>query len=160
MASKLKEELRQNKPFASLEEEVFLNLLRTGDALVREVSRVLKPFGLSPTQYNVLRILRGAGEAGLTCGEVGERMVTHDPDITRLMDRMEKRGLIRRSRDVRDRRVITSRITPVGMEILRQLDVQNPSLLSSLLGHLGQHKLKNLSALLEEARCQPGVDTR
>jgi DNA-binding MarR family transcriptional regulator len=158
MSGKLKEEIRQTKPFVSLEEEVFLNLLRTGDALVREVSRVLKPFGVSPTQFNVLRILRGAGEAGLTCGEVGERMVTHDPDITRLMDRMEKRGLIRRSRDVQDRRVITARITPEGMEILRQMDLENPRLLSSLLGHLGERKLKTLSGLLEEARCKPDTE--
>jgi DNA-binding MarR family transcriptional regulator len=152
MVGRLKDEIKQNKPFASLEEEVFLNLMRTSDALVRQITATLKPFGLSPTQYNVLRILRGAGEGGLTCGSIAERMVTHDPDITRLLDRLEKRGLINRVRDSKDRRVITARITPQASEVLCSLDQHSPRMLNSLLGHLGKRKLKNLSLLLEETR--------
>lgn len=154
MPTRLKEEIRQTKPFGSLEEEVFLNLLRTSDALMRKFTLILKPFGLSPTQYNVLRILRGAGESGLPCGSIGERMVTRDPDITRLLDRMEKRGLISRSRESKDRRVITARIAPTGLDILRTLDDENPRMLSSMFGHMGEQRLKALSSLLEEARAE------
>ena len=90
MAAKLKDEIKQGKPFESLQAEVFLNLMRTADALSRGVEEILKLAGLSNTQYNVLRILRGAGEQGLCCREVADRMITRDPDITRLLDRLEK----------------------------------------------------------------------
>ena len=106
MTGKLKEEIKQTKPFSSDAEEVFLNLQRTSAVLGREFETLLKPLGLTSTQYNVLRILRGAGSGGLLCRQIGERMITQDPDITRLLDRMEKRGLITRSRDSRDRRAI------------------------------------------------------
>src|SRR4029079_5455628 len=98
MAGRLQKEIQQTRPFGSLEEEAFLGLQRTADALARRAYDVLKPSGLSATQYNVLRILRGAGEAGLACGEIGERMITRDPDITRLLDRLEARHLIARAR--------------------------------------------------------------
>src|SRR5919108_1101542 len=106
MARRLRMEIHQTKPFASLEEEAFLNLQRTADALLHGLEAALKPAGLSPSQYNVLRILRGAEAEGLACREVGERMVTRDPDITRLLDRLEARGLVMRARDREDRRVI------------------------------------------------------
>src|SRR5208282_3077495 len=122
MAPKLKDEIKQDKPFDSLEAEVFLNLMRTADALSRGAEEILKLAGLSHTQYNVLRILRGAGEQGLCCREVAERMITRDPDITRLLDRMERRGLLTRSRDSQDRRVITVRITSAGQKVLKDLD--------------------------------------
>src|SRR3954454_21117537 len=118
MSGKLKDEIGKAKPFESVEQEVFLNLLRTADALMAEVTEFLKPHGVSPTQYNVLRILRGAGAGccggghadpgtrGLACREVGERMITRDPDMTRLLDRLEDRGFIVRERDRKDRRMI------------------------------------------------------
>src|SRR3970040_1643505 len=94
MAGRLQAEIKQKKPFRTLEQEAFLNLLRTTDALLRGQARVLKSVGLSHPQYNVLRILRGAGPHGLACREVCERLITRDPDVTRLLDRLEARGLI------------------------------------------------------------------
>ena len=104
--AKLKDEIQKTEPFAVLEQEAFLNLVRTADALSRRFEEVSKGTGLSATQYNVLRILRGAGTDGLPCGQVIERMITRDPDMTRLLDRLEKRDLIARSRDTCDRRVV------------------------------------------------------
>ena len=149
---KLKAEIKQRRPFAGLEAEAYLNLLRTAEVLAQDAERMLKPFGLTGTQYNVLRILRGAGRAGLACGEVSGRMVTHDPDITRLLDRLEARGLVSRARDQRDRRVITSRITPAGLEILKQLDGPVAAWHRRALGHLGSTRLRALVDLLEAAR--------
>src|SRR3954463_10320094 len=112
---KLQQEIRKLKPFERREEEVFLNLLRTADVLSRGVEEVLKTAGLTATQYNVLRILRGvgavqpvkeAGETALSCGEIAQRMITRDPDVTRLLDRLEQRGLITRCRGQKDRRVV------------------------------------------------------
>ena len=114
MTGRLLSEIKQTKPFALPELEAFLNLVRSADALVREVAAVLKPSGLSGVQYNVLRILRGAGAGGLPCGEIAARLVTHDPDITRLIDRLEARGLVVRARDAADRRVVVVRITATG----------------------------------------------
>ena len=156
MAKGLQAELQQKAPFASVEEEVYLNLLRTGETLSREVENLLRPSGLSGTQYNVLRILRGAGRQGLACGETGERMVTHDPDITRLLDRLEKRKLITRARDARDRRVVTTRITPQGLRLLGTLDKPVADLHGSLFRHMSGRDLKKLSSLLEKARAREG----
>src|SRR4030095_13474299 len=106
------EELHQTKPFLYVEEEAFLNVQRTADVLMQQLVSVLKSYGLSPTQYNVLRILRGAGAAGMTCKDVGSRMITPDPDITRLLDRLERRNLLTRNRAREDRRFVTIQITP------------------------------------------------
>src|SRR5207245_10164892 len=106
---------RSRRPARGLENEVFLNLLRTADALLRDVEQILKAVELSHTQYNVLRILRGAGRQGLACQEIGERMLTRDPDITRLLDRLEARALVSRARGRADRRVVQTRITPAGL---------------------------------------------
>ena len=152
VAKKLQAEIKQKAPFASVEEEVYLNLLRTGDAISQHVEKLLRASGLSGTQYNVLRILRGAGTQGLTCGATGERMVTHDPDITRLLDRLEKRKLIMRSRDTRDRRVVTTRITAQGLRLLATLDEPVAELHRTLFRHMGRQDLKKLSSLLEEVR--------
>src|SRR5215208_3992462 len=97
----LGKDIKKSKPFDSLEQEAMLNLARTADLLQRDMAEVMKPWNLSPTQYNVLRILRGAGEP-LACGEVADRMISRDPDMTRLLDRLEKRGLITRSRSTSD----------------------------------------------------------
>src|SRR5262249_33602719 len=117
-----------------------------------EVADVLKPCGLSATQYNVLRILRGAGAEGLPCGEVAQRMITRDPDVTRLLDRMEKRKLISRCREKRDRRVVCARITPTGEKSLADLDPLVIEAHRKQLGHLTQDQLKLFIELLELAR--------
>ena len=104
MARKLQQEIQQSQPFASLEEEAMLNLARTADRLQSSVRQMLKPFGLTPNQYNALRILRGAGPGGLTCSELGKRLISEDPDITRLLDRLAKLTLVHRRRNQQDRR--------------------------------------------------------
>jgi DNA-binding MarR family transcriptional regulator len=115
---------------------------------------MLKAHGLSPTQYNALRILRGAGDEGRACSEIAERMINRDPDITRLVDRLERRGLVVRSREGRDRRVITTRITPAGLELLRALDGPVEEFNRKMLGSLGEQQLQTLIRLLESAREQ------
>jgi DNA-binding MarR family transcriptional regulator len=117
MPGRLLSEIKQTRPFALPELEAYLNLVRSADALARESAAVLKPHGLSGAQYNILRILRGAGAAGLPCGEIGARLITHDPDVTRLIDKLERRGLVARARDAADRRVVTVRITAAGQAI-------------------------------------------
>ncbi|MGH9804447.1 MAG: MarR family winged helix-turn-helix transcriptional regulator, partial [Candidatus Acidiferrales bacterium] len=119
MPGKLQAEIQQRRRFRNLESEALLNILRTADGLTRAFEEAFKPSGLSSTQYNVLRILRGAGSEGLACRQVGERMITHDPDITRLLDRLEKRGLVARARD---RRVVATRISPAGLRVLARLE--------------------------------------
>ncbi len=151
----LRHEIKQRRRFHSAEEEAFLNLQRTADVLARGMEQALKPAGLSHTQYNVLRILRGAGPSGLACREIGARMLTHDPDVTRLLDRLETRGLITRSREKGDRRVITTRITRKGMNILEQLDQPMEQALKGQLGHLRNAQLRRLTELLELVRA-PG----
>ena len=152
MASKLREEIKQARPFRSLEQEAFLNLQRTADVLMARMAEVLKAQGVSPTQYNVLRILRGAGDDGLPCGALAERMITRDPDITRLLDRLEKQGLIARARDTRDRRVVLARIAEPGRKVVDALDEPVNAELKRQLGHLGKSKMEQLVALLEEVR--------
>ena len=152
MSKRLLSDLKQNKPYATIEEEVFINLQFTADALMRALAAVLKQFGISPTQYNVLRILRGANENGLSCREIGSRMITRDPDVTRLLDRLENRKLILRSREEKDRRVITVRITQAGSELLSSLDSPVQDLHLDLLGHVKNKKLETLTDLLDTAR--------
>jgi DNA-binding MarR family transcriptional regulator len=152
----LQREIQQGKPFARVEVEAFLNLLRSTDRLLRGLVDLLRPRQLSPAQYNVLRILRGAGDAGLSCGAVAERLVAHDPDVTRLLDRLEAAGHVQRARDRRDRRVVTARITASGLELLAELDPEVSALHARQLGHLGPARLRRLVALLELARTPPG----
>ena len=129
------------------EEAAFLELLRTTDMLSRGLVTVLKIEDLSGTQYNVLRILRGSPE-GLTCGEIASRMITRDPDITRLLDRLEKRGLISRCRENKDRRMVMTRITPQGLKLLARLDEPVQTAHRKQLGHLGRGRLRALTELL------------
>jgi DNA-binding MarR family transcriptional regulator len=152
VAKGIQAEIKQSKPFSSLEEEAFVALIRTADRLAGHVAGALKPYELSPTQYNALRILRGAGEKGLACSEIGERMINRDPDITRLLDRLERRGLVQRRREKKDRRVITAHITPAGLEMLKTLDRPVEEFHRNLLGQLGEQKLRSLIQLLERAR--------
>ena len=150
----IRTEIKQTKPFRSLEAEAFLSLLRSAEKLQARVAAMLKPHGLSPTQYNALRILRGAGKKGLACSEIGERMINRDPDITRLMNRLEDRGLVKRSRDEQDRRVTTARITAGGLELLKSLDRPVDEFQRRLLGHMSPKRLRTLIRLLETARGQ------
>ncbi|MGA7855018.1 MAG: MarR family transcriptional regulator [Candidatus Acidiferrales bacterium] len=136
---------------SSLEEATYLELLRTTDILSRGLDHILKAADLSPTLYNVLRILRGA-PAGLPCGEIANRMITRDPDVTRLLDRLEKRNLISRSREIKDRRTVMARITPAGLKLLTHLDKPVQAGHRRQLGHLGRRQLKALTALLQLAR--------
>jgi DNA-binding MarR family transcriptional regulator len=142
------------KPGSFLEEVVHLEMMRTMEALSHRFAHVLKAEDLSSTQYNVLRILRGAPE-GLACGEIGNRMVTRDSDITRLLDRLEKRSLISRSRDSKDRRTVWTQITPQGLELLARLEEPVRSAHIERLGHLGPKRLNLLSDLLRLARQPP-----
>jgi DNA-binding MarR family transcriptional regulator len=156
MARRLREELKQNRPFGTLEEEVLVGVARTADALQSELAAVLKKGGVSATQYNVLRILRGAGASGLACGEIGERMVARDPDLTRLLDRLEARQLVTRARDGTDRRVVTTRISEAGLALLSALEEPLQATIRRLLGHMGEGRLRTLATLLDEARSTPG----
>jgi DNA-binding MarR family transcriptional regulator len=135
------------------EEAAFLDLLRTTDVLSRGLVQVLKTENISATQYNVLRILRGAPE-GLPCGEIASRMITRDPDITRLLDRLEKRSLTSRSREVSDRRTVMTRITPEGLKLLARLDEPVQEAHRKQLGHLGRVRLRTLSDLLRACRSE------
>lgn len=152
MVQRLQDELKQTQAFRTLEEEVLVGLSRTADALQRGFVGVFKSVGLSPTQYNVLRILRGAGGPGLSCGDIAERMVTRDPDLTRLLDRLEGRHLITRARDGEDRRVVTTRVTQAGLSLLEVLEAPLAAEQRRLLGHMGEKRLRALADLLDEAR--------
>ena len=148
----LGKEIKKVRPFDSLEQEAFLNLLRTADVLAGDIAEAFKPAGLSATQYNVLRILRGALPGGLPCGEIASRMITRDPDITRLLDRLEKRGLVSRCREAKDRRVVSARISDAGVKLLKELDPIVAQAHRKQLNHLGADRLKQLIELLEAAR--------
>jgi len=148
----LQDEIKQTRPFSSLEEEACLALQLTADRLSRRGVEMLKQHGLSPAQYNTLRILRGAGAAGLACSEIGERMINRDPDITRMLDRLERRDLVQRSREQQDRRVITTRITPEALDLLKRLDRPMVDFNKELLGDLGESRLKSLIRLLDAVR--------
>jgi len=133
------------------EELLFVELLRTADLLSRYPAHLLRDHGLSSNQYNVLRILRGSPE-GLLCGEIAARMITREPDITRLLDRLEKRGLVGRCRHAADRRRVITRITSDGLATLARLDDPVCSAHRRQLGHLGQKRLNQLSRLLAACR--------
>ena len=130
---------------------MFLDLLRTTDMLSRSLVGILKAEDLSANQYNVLRILRGAHDA-LPCGEIASRMITRDPDITRLLDRLQKQKLVRRKRDAKDRRVIHTMISAEGLRLLKEMDPLVNDGVKQILKHMSREKLTTLVALLEEAR--------
>ena len=148
----LKEEIRQERPFSSTEEEALLNLMRTSDCLQRAFQRRSRDWGVTSTQYNVLRILRGAQPQGLTCSAIGERMITEVPDITRLLARLKKMKLIRQQRDKHDRRVLWTHISVSGLELLSQMDPVIDQAPRDLLGHLSATEQSEFIRLLEKAR--------
>lgn len=131
-----------------LEEDAFVAVLRTAEQFQRQAAELFKAHELSPTQYNVLRILRGAGAEGLTCRQVGERMLNHDPDITRLLGRLTGRDLVQQRRQKDDRRVVRTFITPAGLRLLQSLDQPVEEFQRRLLGHMGERRLQSLIRLL------------
>ncbi len=143
---------KSSSPAASLENRIFVALLQAADTLGQEAEQFLKAAGLTGAQYNVLRILRGAGPEGLPCRGIGDRMISHDPDMTRLLDRMEKRGLITRERQTDDRRVVKARITPQALSLLKTFDQPVHELHKRQFRHISAARLKILSDLLEEVR--------
>ncbi len=150
--SSLKLEIAQERAFSSTEEEAMLNLMHTADTLQRVFHRRLRKWGVTSTQYNVLRILRGAQPRGLTCAAIGSRMITAEPDITRLLARLKALKLIRQHRDRNDRRVVWTQISEAGLDLLNNMDPEVEQLPTEMLGHLGESNVAELIRLLELAR--------
>lgn len=152
MTSALRDEIRQRRPFGTLEEEAHLAIERTAAVLGHAFADAIRAHGITPTQYNVLRILRGAGGRGLCRNEVRDRLVAQVPDVTRLLDRMEDAGLVARERGAEDRRLVTTHITAAGRDLLRRLDAPVVQLHRRHLGHLTREQLRSLIELLATAR--------
>jgi len=133
-----------------LEDRLFVALLKASDSLASQADQLIKANGLTSAQYNVLRILRGAGPEGLPCNTIAERMISRDPDMTRLLDRMEKRDVIARERQKEDRRVVKARITDEGLKLLKKMDAPIRELHKSQFAHMTSARLKTLMDLLTE----------
>ena len=149
---KLNQAIKQKKPFPSLQEEALLALARTADQVALPMNEVLRDANLSPSQYNVLRILRGSAPEGLPCGEISERMIRRDPDLTRLLDKLESRGLVTRARGKSDRRVVLASITDDGLALLASLDEPVKASVKAILAHVPEDRLRTLVEILEEIR--------
>jgi len=152
MSSDLLEEIRQRKPFASLAQEAYLSIQRTETVLHDAMDRVLKPHGIAQTQYNVLRMLRGAGPEGLCRNDIRDRLITRMPDVTRLLDRMEEAGLVVRIRSTDDRRLVHTRLTKQGRTLVDRLDDEVADEHERQLGHMSADQLQMLVQLLMLAR--------
>ena len=152
MTSKLQEEIKQGKPFESPQEELWLNLARTAAMASHVVEQGLRSYGLSPTQYNVLRILRGAGAAGLCQYEIGDRLVAQVPDVPRIVDRMEKAGWVARARGTADRRIVMAVLTPAGLELVNSLDKPMGEMVAGVFAGLDDGDVETLNELLVVAR--------
>ena len=158
MAGTVARALKQKSPFSSPEQEVLLGLRVAVAKILDPWAQFLKATaGLTTSQYNVLRILRGSHPTTLTCGDVGERMIARDPDVTRLVDRLAKRGLVERIRSRRDRRVVDVGITDTGLAVVRELDAHVERMPKAMLGHLGAKKLRQLGNLLESVIADMGT---
>jgi MarR family transcriptional regulator, organic hydroperoxide resistance regulator len=153
--SDLKSELKQRKPFRSVRHEAHLSILRTAAELEHAMEAAVKPHGITATQYNVLRILRGAGPGGLCRHEIGTRMLRRVPDVTRMLDRMETLKLVVREREGDDRRFVTARVTDAGLKMLAALDPVVDRLTDAQVGHLGDARLRTLIDLLGRVRDRP-----
>lgn len=156
--SRLQDELKKRNPFESPLHEALLNILRTADQFENRAGRLFREYDLTPSQYNVLRILRGEGQP-LPCLEIANRMLQVVPAMTGLLDRLEKMELVSRERCTQDRRVVYVDLTPKGKELVNQLDQPLSALNQKLLGHLSATELKELSRLLEKARTSLDYDT-
>jgi len=152
LANRILEEIRQSRPFQDSREEAALNILRTADALKRGLDLLLKRHGITSAQYNVLRILRGAGAEGLNCSGIAERMITAEPDVTRLLTRMESLGLLTRRRDSNDRRLVTATATERGLQLLKEVAQPLRALQEHQFALLNQDALERLIAGLEKVR--------
>lgn len=152
MARRLIQELHQTKPFESPGVEAMLNILKTASQLQLHLAQQLKPFGVSHEQYNVLRILKGAGPGGCTCQEIADRLISHNPDITRLLDKLVKKKFVSRRRDTKDRRVVITRVAKKGETLLEQVRERNFRPDNELLGHMKKRELTQLIDLLERVR--------
>lgn len=152
MASRIQQEIKQKRPFATRAQEATIGLMRTADLVRRAVAEIVEPYGITPQQYNVLRILRGAGTDGLPTLEIAERMIEEAPGITRLIDRLEAKRLVARERCDKDRRRIWCRITREGLALLRKLDGPIRDADSLALGSMTARELKQLISLLDRAR--------
>ena len=152
MANRILEELRQTRPFATRQEEAALNVVRTADALKRGSELLFRRHGITSAQYNVLRILRGAGDRGLHCNAVAERMITAEPDITRLLMRMERLGLLVRQRDTADRRMVTAIATERGLQLLDELEAPLRELQERQFALLSDNEMETLISGLEKVR--------
>lgn len=152
MSSQLQQELKQTRPFPRLETEALVSLMRTAAVLDHAIGDALKPLGLTMTQYNVLRILRGAGERGLCGRDVGERLISQVPDVPRLLDRMEEMGLISRERDPSDRRHVTARITADGLQLLDEATPVLEQIEQQRFGRLAEDDLRALIDFLAAVR--------
>jgi DNA-binding MarR family transcriptional regulator len=150
-AGRLQHELKKKRPFASRDQEVLLNILRTNDQLQIRLERLFRQFGLTPSQYNVLRILRGEGQP-LPITEIGARTITLVPGMTGLIDRLERAGMVRRDRSPQDRRVIYVEITPKALEILAKLDEPLMELHSQMVGGLSESEKRDIVRLMEKLR--------
>jgi len=148
----MQSELQQKKPFSQPEEELYLSLIRTADMLSRHVSGLLKSVGISHAQYNVMRILRGAGAEGLPCGEISSRLITRDPDVTRLLDRLAKRELVERGRSTGDRRVVSAKITEAGLALLADLDKPVLKIHKDQFGFMAEAEVQRMLEQLEKVR--------
>lgn len=158
----LQQEIRKRRPFDSPHEEAFLNLQRSAAHLAAEAERLLKAAGTSSSQYNALRILRGAKQGGddaLPCLEIAQRMITPVPDITRLIDRLEASGLVQRRRTRDDRRVVLVAITRAGLDVLKKLDKPLLDLHRRQLRHLSRSEIAAFNQLLVKSRHLPGADS-
>lgn len=152
--SSLATTLKQNRPFVSLEQETYLSILRTASELSHAVDQFFQPFDITPSQYNVLRILRGAGANGLCRNEISERMVTPTPDMTRLLDRMEKTGWVTRERAEEDRRQVSTHITKFGLELLETLEKPIRDFLARLFDRVAVGDLKTILKFNDQIRTQ------
>ncbi len=151
---RLQDELQQNKPFASKQEEAMLALMKTADVVRRRIASIMEPFGVTMQQYNVLRILRGAGPMGLPTLSIGQRLIEQTPGITRLLDRMEGRGWVTRLRCERDRRIVYAIITDAGLALLADIDAPLDGFNQTALPLLNLQQLDDLVTLLELARAE------
>jgi DNA-binding MarR family transcriptional regulator len=158
MKRRLQDELKQSAPIPTLAEEVYLEIQRTSQVAGRWIAQALKPAGLTESQFNVLRILRGSRPNGLASSRIAERMVRHDPDLTRLLDRLEAGGLVEKSRDMRDRRVVNARITEAGLRVVESASEAARLRLQTALQPLGPRKLGTLADLLELVRASADTE--
>lgn len=153
--SALQREIQQRVPFSSAQEEAILAIARTADVLRRRIARVLEPYGVTEQQYNVLRILRGAGSSGLPTLDISERMIEQAPGITRMIDRLEAKNLVSRERGCEDRRQVLCRISPAGLDLLAKIDEPLYQWGQTALGTLQQHEMEALIATLARIRSVP-----